>query len=125
VELRIAVDGSDTDVEALWGWLRDEPALRGRLTSGAAPAAPGTMGAQTEFVLQLAGTVAGAGALWAALAQSLSTWLSHRSSDVAVTFATPDGRQVTVDAKRVRDVEAMVRSLVEPAATAPGEARGR
>jgi WD40 repeat protein len=27
VQLRIAVDGSDTDAEALWEWLGDEPAL--------------------------------------------------------------------------------------------------
>jgi hypothetical protein len=125
VQLQIAVEGSDTDAEALWEWLGHEPALRGRLTSTAAPAAPGTMGATSELVLQLAATAAGAGAVWAALAQSMSTWLSSRNSDVSVTLSTSDGRQVTVDAKRVRDAEALVRNLVLPEAAVPGEARGR
>lgn len=125
MQLRIAVEGSDTDAEALGDWLGHEPALRGRLTSAAAPAAPGTMGAASEFVLQLAATAAGAGAVWAALAQSMSTWLSNRGSDVSVTLTTPDGRQVTVDAKRVRDAEELLRDLLLPEVAMPGEARGR
>lgn len=131
MQLRIAVEGSDTDAEALWEWLGNEPALRGRLTSVAAPPARGTMGAVSEVVVQLAATAA----VWTALAQSMSTWLSHRRSDVDITLRTPDGRQVTVNAKRVRDVEALVRNLVLPEggspeearaeAAVPGEARGR
>jgi hypothetical protein len=122
VEVRIAVDGRDTDAEALWDWLRNEPELRGRLRADSAPTPEDAMGASTELVVQAAATVAGAGALWAALSRSLSVWLTQRRSDITVKVTGPDGRQVSLNAKRVADPEKLLREVLNaltPSATEP------
>jgi hypothetical protein len=122
----IAVDGSDADAEAFWDWLNRERELRGHLASGTASPAPGTMGATTEFILELATIAAGASGVWSALAQSVSTWLVHRQrssqEDIKVTITMPNGQQITIDAKRAQDLEALTEKLT---AAALSEAGGR
>jgi len=120
VDVRIAVDGrdADADADALWDWLRNEPELRGRVRTASASTPEGAMGASTELVVQAAATMAGAGALWAALARSLSVWLTQRRSDITVKVTGPDGRQVSVNAKRVADPERLLRQALE-ASTSP------
>jgi hypothetical protein len=98
VEARIAVKGSDRDRESLLEWLRREPELRGhvRLSSSATPAE--AMGVPADVVVVQAGAaLAGAGAMWAALARSLTVWLSQRRCDLTVRvtgrlFAARPGR---------------------------------
>jgi Effector Associated Constant Component 1 len=122
VEVRIAVDGRDTDAESLWDWLRNEPELRGRVRANSAPTPDGAMGAPTELVVQAAATMAGAGALWVALSRSLSVWLTQRRSDITVKVTGPDGRQVSLNAKRVADPEKLLREILEIPAQPPIEA---
>jgi len=112
VELRIAVDGRDADVEALWDWFRHEPQLRGRLRTASSPAPEGAMGTSTELVIQVAAAMAGAGALWAAVARSLSVWLTQRRSDITVKVTRPDGHQMSLTAKRVADPETLLRQFL-------------
>jgi hypothetical protein len=59
----------------------------------------------------------GTGGAGVVLAQSLSTWLTQRRTDVTVTVKARDGREVSVDVRRARDPQAVIRevaSLVEP-----------
>ncbi len=109
------MDGRDADRESLWDWLRNEPELRGRLQLSAAPTpTPGeAMGAPTDLVVQVSAALAGAGAVWAALARSLSVWLVQRRSDLTITVTGPEGRKVSVSAKRVADPEQILRSVLE------------
>jgi hypothetical protein len=103
------------DVEALWDWLRNEPELRGRVRLGSAPTPEGVMGSSSEFVVQVATAMAGAGALWAALSRSLSVWLTQRRSDITVKVTGPDGRHISLDAKRVADPEKLLREVLNVA----------
>ncbi|MFC6016636.1 hypothetical protein ACFP2T_10530 [Plantactinospora solaniradicis] len=124
MEVRISVDGRDADFEALWEWLRSEPDIRGRLRLGSLPTPEGTMGSSTEVVVQAAAAMAGAGALWAALSRSLAVWLTQRRSDITVTVTGPDGRKVSLNAKRVTDPENLLREVLNvpvQAATEPVE----
>jgi len=114
VEARIAIDGHDIDVESLWDWLRHEPELQGRLRIDSADAPEGAMGATTELVVQTAAVMAGAGVM-TALARSLSVWLVQRRSDLTVKVTGPDGRQVSVSARRVANPEQLLRAVLEPA----------
>ena len=96
-DLRITVDGQDTDAGSLREWLRREPQLRGHLRQGETPAPAGAMGASTELII---GVVSSGAAT--ALARSLQVWLAQRRADVKLKVAGPQGRQVILDAKRVR-----------------------
>jgi hypothetical protein len=52
----------------------------------------------------------GSGGAGAVLAQSLSTWLRHRHTDIRLTITT-DSRTIELDGKRVRDTQALVREV--------------
>ena len=119
VQARIAVHGGDADRESLWDWLRHEPELRGRLALSTAPTPDEAMGGTTDLVVQCSAALAGAGAVWAALAKSLSVWLVQRRSDLTITVTGPD-RTVSVSAQRVADPEQLLRSVLE--ATPSGDA---
>ncbi|MFE3230094.1 hypothetical protein [Nocardia sp. NPDC059228] len=98
------------DMDSLAMWLRQEPELRGRIHI--APRVPdaGEMGSVVDAI-----TVAvGGGGSVSVLAMSLRTWLAQpRRSDVSIRIRHSDGRSVTVDAKRVGDVEALLRSILD------------
>jgi hypothetical protein len=119
VHARLTVDGVDSDVEALWDWLRNEQELRGRVRVGSAPAAPGTMGVPVEVVVTLGTATTTAATV---LARSLSTWLKQRHSDVTVTVTGPDGRRAEVSVRRARDAEHVLRTvLASPRTDLSGE----
>lgn len=87
------------------------------------------MGGTSELVVEVASALAGAGAVWAALAKSLSDWLAQRRSDVSVEITLPDGGRVSVSAQRVRDSEEVIETAFRNAraALAPqseGEKKG-
>lgn len=116
MEARIIVGGSDADVESLWDWLRNEAGLRGSVKSLPVQAPEGTLGVATELVVALVATPAGSAA--AVLARALSAWLTERErqqrSDVSIQVTGPDGRQVSVSAKRAPDSERILRLVLEP-----------
>ncbi|MFG1915672.1 hypothetical protein [Micromonospora sp. NPDC048898] len=109
---RIEVDGRDGDLEALLAWLRDEPDLRGRLRLEAAGARPDAMGAASDIIIQLGAATAGAGAVSAAVARSVTVWLTQRRADITITVTGPRGRKVTINAKRVADPEALLKDVL-------------
>jgi hypothetical protein len=111
VEARFVVDGSDTDRVALWEWLRDDRDLRGQVRRETAPAV-GHLGGEIEYVVS---AVVGAGAVWAALAKTMSIWLVQRRSDVTIRITGADGRSAEVSAKRTKDPEAIIRHVLDAA----------
>jgi Effector Associated Constant Component 1 len=110
-EVRITVEGQDTDTASLWDWLRHEPELRGRLRASGTPVSEEAMGVPIELVVVLATATV---PVTSALARSLSTWLVQRRSDLTVTVTGPDGRQVSMSSRRVADPEKLLRMVLEP-----------
>lgn len=104
---RIVVDDPD-DCAALWEWLLDEPDLRGHLRRVPAPPPAGAMGPVTEIVL----TATAAGAV-SGLIRALTVWLTQLRSDITVKVVGREGRQVSLSGKRVRDAEALLRTVLD------------
>lgn len=113
-DLRLTVGGRDSDTESLWDWLRNEPELRGHISEGETPGLVGEMGVSTELIV---GVVSSGAAT--ALVTSLQVWLTQRRSDVKLNVAGPQGRQVTLDAKRVADAENLLNTALGWAEGAP------
>jgi hypothetical protein len=122
---------SAADAESLWTWLREEPELRGHLhradrvphpdSSRALVVAVATTAAAAGVVAAAAASpaavVVAASAVLPALAHGLVTWLRTRRSDVTITLMGPDGRQVSLDAKKVNDPENALRQVLGDQAT--------
>jgi hypothetical protein len=113
-DLHVTVDGRDSDVESLQDWLRSEPELRGHIRQGEAPGPDGAMGASPELIIGIisSGTAT-------ALVRSLQVWLTQRRADVKLNVAGPQGRKVTLDAKRVPDAERLLNTALGWAEGAP------
>ena len=102
-ELRLSIEGPDTDALSLWEWLRSDDALRGHVDRRAAPAPPGSMGALTEVVVAL-----GSSGVAAAVASAVQTWLTQRHTDVRIVVTDPGGRTCELDAKRAKDADRLL-----------------
>ncbi|WP_189188832.1 effector-associated constant component EACC1 [Streptomyces albiflavescens] len=104
--------GCDDPVEGLAelsDWLGQEPELRGLISQSATPGA-GELGSFPDALV----VAVGSGGAVSVLAASLKAFLAlPRRSDVRIKVGgTPDGRTVEIDAKRVSDVEALVREAL-------------
>lgn len=113
-DLRITVDGRDSDAESLRDWLRSEPQLRGHLRQGETQALAGAMGSFTELIV---GVISSGAAT--VLARSLQVWLAQRRADVKLNIAGPQGRQIVLDAKRIPDAEHLLNTALGWAEGAP------
>jgi hypothetical protein len=110
VDLICVVEGgqdSGAELRSLWDWLRREEELRGLVRPVERPSRPGEMGAVLEALTVAVGT----GGVGAVLAHSVSVWLEQRTSDLKVTITGGDGRHVELDARRVRDLQAVFREV--------------
>lgn len=67
---------------------------------------PGQMGGALDALAVAVGT----GGMGAVLAGALSTWITHRRSDVKLTVTNENGRKIELDAKRV-DPETIIRDI--------------
>ncbi|MEW1640275.1 hypothetical protein AB0469_40245 [Streptomyces sp. NPDC093801] len=115
-KLLLAVTDADTYLLPLRDWLAAEDFLRGRVSLLRPSPEPGHMGALADVLV----VALGSGSAGAVLARSLTTWLLQRRADVKVTITAAGGRRVSVDVRRARDVEAVVReigALLEPSAS--------
>jgi hypothetical protein len=74
------------------------------------------MGAASEIVTIALGSGATVGIV-TALARSLTTWLTHRRSDITITVTRPGGESVKFTGKRVDTAEALrrIQDLAGPA----------
>jgi hypothetical protein len=108
VDVKLSIVGTDpiSGLEELDLWLSQEPVLRGRIKSVASAPSVGELGAVTDILV----AALGAGGAVSVLASSLRGFLSQpRRSDVRITVEGPDGRRVELEAKRVDNVEGLVR----------------
>jgi hypothetical protein len=111
--LRLSVNSEDParDLAHLLSWLRQEPGLRGKVTPVRQSPGPGEMGS----LIDLATIAVASGGALSVLAASLETWLAQpRRSDVEIEIRHPHGRVVKVNAKRVSDIDIVLRSLLGP-----------
>ncbi|MGW3959356.1 effector-associated constant component EACC1 [Amycolatopsis sp. NPDC005003] len=98
----IEVSGDDRVAEfgALWEWLRRERALAGAVHGRPKPATDGELGGAYE-VLSVA---LGSGGAVVALANSLTTWLRSRRSDISVVVKTKAG-SIRVSSRQVKSAD--------------------
>jgi hypothetical protein len=98
-------------IEALYGWLHHEPELRGTVRSRQVASTTETMGAATEIVVALA-----SGGTIGAFARSVTAWLVERErqrrADLTLRLKTTDGRTILLEAKRIADVESLLRDAL-------------
>jgi hypothetical protein len=108
VDLALISDDAGAGLEDLHEWLRQEPELRGRVAFVEHDLAPGELGSITD-ALSIA--ISGGGAL-SVLAASLKAFFAQpRRADLRITVRSGDGRSVEIDAKRIQDVEAVLRAV--------------
>lgn len=106
-QLQIHTDGGSRSVEQLLDWLRDEDALRGRVRMVPAPIREGDLGGVAEIL-----TVALSGGVTVTtLAKTLTTWLTHRRSDLTLTITRGDV-SMKIDGKRL-DADTVLRRMQE------------
>jgi hypothetical protein len=100
----------DEELASLDHWLRDEPALRGKVGRRGAPPRADEMGAFTEALV----VALGGGGAGAVLAESIVLWLRQRRSDVKIVIRRGDAEvrlDVTQTANPAQLVEAAERVL--------------
>jgi membrane-associated two-gene conflict system component 1 (EACC1) len=110
VRIDLSVQGGEPTEELaeLADWLAQDDELRGLVKPAPAVPVAGELGVSSDV---LVAAVGGGGAV-SVLAASLQAFLTQpRRSDVTIVLTAPDGRRVEIDAKRVRDVEALVRQV--------------
>jgi hypothetical protein len=100
VQIVLAGEADPDELAALNEWLAGDPELSGLVTSRHAPPVPGTLGPVLEAVL----VAIGPGSTAAALGAALVSWVRGRRGQVSVIVTRPDGTTVTLEAKRVRDL---------------------
>jgi hypothetical protein len=122
---------SAADAESLWRSLRDEPELREHVRlveQSPRPDRIGTNGPR-EVVVAVAATTAAAvaaggmaagpamvivaaSAVVPVLARALAVWLRTRRPETTITVTGLGGRQVSLNAKRVKDPEGVLREVL-------------
>ncbi|WP_039795335.1 effector-associated constant component EACC1 [Nocardia araoensis] len=119
-ELQLSIAGDDVErrLRVLHDWLHREDELRGRVALRNRPIQDGQMGGVLDVI---AVTLSGGGA-GTVLIRSLSNYLIQSRADLKITVTGGNQREVTVDARRIKDPEALIRqvdSLLEPDAADP------
>ena len=85
--------------------------MRGLVTPETAAPKNGQLGPLTEVLI----AAVSSGGTVSVLAAALQAFLIQpRRADVRIVLTTPGGRRVEIDAKRVDDVEALLRRMLEP-----------
>jgi hypothetical protein len=108
LELSVNSDDPVGDLEDLADWLDHDPGLRGLIREGDSVPGDGQLGAVTDF---LVAAVSSGGAI-SVLITALQSYFASRAPDLTITLRGPKGT-VTIDAKRARDHEALIRAARE------------
>ncbi|MER8103382.1 hypothetical protein [Kitasatospora sp. NPDC094016] len=99
----IGVETNSNDIDELTGladWLRSERGL-----GGSVELVPGKVGEHAlGGAIDLLSVALGSGGAGAVLAQSVSTWLQTRRSDVKISIES-EGRKIEIQGSRVRSRE--------------------
>jgi membrane-associated two-gene conflict system component 1 (EACC1) len=110
VRIELSVEGGEPveGLAELADWLAQEDELRGLIKPAPVVPVAGELGTAVEVLV----AAVGSGGAVSVLAASLKAFLAQpRRSDVTIVLTSADGRRVEIDAKRVRDVEALVREV--------------
>jgi len=109
MNLRLSVESSDevSDFEELADWLRQEEGLRGLITEEDPGPSDEELGALVDVLI----AAIGSGGALTVLLNSLQAFLTTRGTDIKIRLKGKDGREVTVDAKRVKDMDDLVRHV--------------
>jgi hypothetical protein len=109
MDARIRITGGAAeDLRALYTWLNDEDALRGRVRTVSQPIGAQDLGSLPELL-----TVAlGAGGAGTVLASSLKTWLQTRRTSVKITVESA-GRTVTLNLQTVGEVAPLIEQVLQ------------
>ncbi|MEV0746621.1 hypothetical protein OG345_03105 [Streptomyces sp. NBC_01220] len=107
--VRVECDDPVEGLAELSDWFAQEHEFRG-LVSESVVRGPGELGSASDALV----IAVGSGGVLSVLAASLKTFLAlPRRSDVRIKVSgRPDGRTVEIDAKRVSDVEALLREAL-------------
>jgi hypothetical protein len=101
VPIIVTVDGVTTDeIRQLRSWLLAEEEMRGRIELLERPPDSGRLGP----VLEALRVIAEPGS--AVLATVLVAWLKQRRSSMKTTVTAPDGKKVSIEADRIRLMDA-------------------
>ncbi|QRP49037.1 hypothetical protein [Amycolatopsis sp. FDAARGOS 1241] len=130
MQLRLIPDGAPDALVSLYDWLSHEDDLRGRVSLARPVPAPGEMGGIADAIV----VALGSGGAIATLATALPIWLgkSRRATVQIEVAADEHGRKVVVRAENVKDVEVLLRQVLDqttrhdrgPAATGTGRDPG-
>jgi hypothetical protein len=110
MSIRLSVESDDSvgDLEELSDWLGQEAELRGLITEASEKPSPGELGALTDAIV----VAVGSGGALTVLVGSLQAFLTMpRHTDMRIKIKGTSGRTVTVDAKRVKDPDALIREV--------------
>ena len=107
-DLRISVDGRETDAKSLWDWLRGVPGIlvQGVPSLEQVPGPEGTTSPLTELIVDV--TSAGGAAT---LANSIKTWLEAQPGMI-IKISGPNG-QVVVRAEQTQDTERLLSNVLD------------
>ncbi|WP_341514535.1 hypothetical protein AAC389_29840 (plasmid) [Rhodococcus qingshengii] len=112
----IQISGNPTDLVLLMEWFRRDEALRGRVQLQASSPHDGQMGGLADVLM----VALGAGGVGTALVQSIKAWYTTRHSDLNLKVTLPNGTEVLVEGKRVKQGETFtnLQALIESVDTA-------
>lgn len=106
--LQVVGDPSGGELESLHDWLDHESDLRGRVTAAQAEPTANQLGVGAD-TLSIA---VGAGGAISVLASALKGFFAQpRRTDITITIQTRTGTRIDLDAKNVKDVDALLSRL--------------
>lgn len=105
VTIRVA-DDDITELGSLWSWLRAERVLTGSVRAHQKAIVDGELGGAVELL----SVALGSGGAVMALANSLTTWLRTRRSDITITVKTATG-SVNIRSSQAKNTEEVIALL--------------
>ncbi|WP_405177781.1 hypothetical protein OG225_26435 [Nocardia sp. NBC_01377] len=113
----IQVSGNSSDLIQLRDWFGRDEALRGQVHLQTPPPQDGQMGGLADVLM----VAFGAGGIGTVLVSSLKTWFTTRHSDLTLTITLPNGAEVLLDGKRVKQDQtfAALQKMIDSLNTAP------
>ncbi|WP_216918122.1 effector-associated constant component EACC1 [Nocardia noduli] len=97
----VRFSGDHSDLVQLLDWFRRDDVLRGRAQLQTPSLSDGQMGGLADVLM----VACGAGGIGTVLVGSLRTWFTTRHSDLTLTVTLPNGTEILLDGKRVKQQE--------------------
>jgi len=98
---------SGEPLRSLFAWLQMEEILAGQCKLIEQKPRVGEMGGTVDAIA----IILGSGGFSLAVARSIVTWLTHRTSDVEVKVVNPGGEEIVISSKRVHNPAALIKEI--------------